>query len=211
MELMAELEESRQVILEAVTGIQPFDEIEARQKSDVLDWIRSSAPLFRVAKPADPPQHLVSYFVLVDFEANCMLLVDHLKAGKWLPTGGHVEPNEDPRMTVVRELKEELAITASFAHCTGDRPLFLTSTETVGLTAGHTDISLWYVLKGSKEALFTYDKTEFAGVKWFGFEEILETDINRLDTHMHRFIRKLIENRAAFEGNINALNGRKGK
>ena len=192
MELMVELEESRQVVLEAILGIEPFDEIEEVQKAEVLAWIRSHAPLFRMTKPANPPQHLVAYFVLADFEANCILLVDHLKAGKWLPTGGHVEQDEDPRMTVMRELMEELAITASFAHCTGDRPLFLTSTETVGLTAGHTDISLWYVLKGSKEAFFTYDKSEFAGVRWFGFEEILETDLSRLDPHMHRFIRKLM-------------------
>ena len=40
--------------------------------------------------------------------------------------------------------------------------------------------------------VFTYDKSEFAGVKWFGFEEILETDLSRLDPYMHRFVRKLM-------------------
>jgi 8-oxo-dGTP pyrophosphatase MutT (NUDIX family) len=39
-----------------------------------------------------------------------VLLVDHKNARLWLPTGGHVEEGEDPRATVVRELKEELGL-----------------------------------------------------------------------------------------------------
>ena len=59
-------------------------------------------------KPDVPPKHLVSYFALVDEARGKMLLVDHKLAGLWLPSGGHVEPDEDPRATVVREIAEEL-------------------------------------------------------------------------------------------------------
>jgi 8-oxo-dGTP pyrophosphatase MutT (NUDIX family) len=42
------------------------------------------------------------------------MLVDHIKAGCWLLPGGHVDDGEDPRVTVVREAEEELAIAARF-------------------------------------------------------------------------------------------------
>lgn len=41
---------------------------------------------------------------------NKVLLVDHKKLGKWLPVGGHVEENETPDQTVLREVKEETGL-----------------------------------------------------------------------------------------------------
>ncbi len=43
-----------------------------------------------------------------------LLLVDHKKAGLWLPSGGHVEIDEHPQTTVQREVREELGIEATF-------------------------------------------------------------------------------------------------
>src|SRR5687768_3476439 len=95
-------------IHEQVAAIATLDDLEAAHKQDVLDWIASGAPIFRIAKPDNPPKHLVSYFVLVDPEQSSILLVDHIKAQLWLPSGGHVEKDEDPVQTVRREAKEEL-------------------------------------------------------------------------------------------------------
>jgi 8-oxo-dGTP diphosphatase len=114
---------------------------EREHLADALAWIDSGAELCRVAKPATPPKHLVSNFAVVDAER--ILLVNHKNAQLWLPAGGHVEPGEHPRTTVLRELGEELGITAAHAI---DAPLMLTCTTTVGLTARHTDVSLWYVV-----------------------------------------------------------------
>src|SRR5690349_3278098 len=130
----------RAAIAELVREIQPYDALERDHVAATLAWISSGAPLCRVAKPALPPQHLVCYFALVDPAANQLLLVDHKKAGLWLPGGGHVEPGEHPDATVGRELWEELRVQARFLL---PRPLFLTVTQTVGTTAGHTDVSLW--------------------------------------------------------------------
>ena len=49
--------------------------------------------------------------------------------------------------TVKREAIEELGIEANFFL---RDPLFLTITQTVGPTAGHTDVSLWYLLTASE-------------------------------------------------------------
>ena len=136
-------------------------------------------------EPATPETHLVSYFILVDQEQNKVLLTDHKKSGLWLPAGGHVELNEHPKETVKREILEELGIQADFLS---HDPLFLTVTKTVGETAGHTDVSFWYVLRGNASDALSYDKEEFHQIRWF-----LPTEIPypRTDPHMSRLMQKL--------------------
>ncbi|QFY42721.1 NUDIX hydrolase [Candidatus Methylospira mobilis] len=64
----------------------------------------------------------------------------------------------------MRELKEELGFTA--AHDI-EPPLMITCTTTVRLTAGHTDVSLWYIVHASRVQEMKYDETEFSGIRWF--------------------------------------------
>ncbi|HEY0733802.1 MAG TPA: NUDIX domain-containing protein [Herpetosiphonaceae bacterium] len=175
----------RSIIAEYIRAIQPYDELERQHIAATLDWIASGAPLFRIARPDHPPQHLVSYFALVDDAARKVLLVDHRRAGLWLPSGGHVEPDEDPAATVEREVLEELGTPAIFRFAA---PLFLTVTQTVGSHAGHTDVSLWYVLRGDATTSLVFDAAEFYGVQWFDFDAV---PFERADPHLRRFIAKL--------------------
>jgi 8-oxo-dGTP diphosphatase len=174
---------TRAAIRREVASIQPFDEQEEIHQFDTLAWIDSGAPLCRTAKPATPPKHLVSYFAVVD---GCdILLVDHKSAQLWLPPGGHVEPEEHPRETVTRELREELGFVAEHDIT---EPLMLTCTTTVGLTSGHVDVSLWYVITAPRTQRVTYDEREFAAVRWFRYSDV---PIHRSDPHLARFLAKL--------------------
>lgn len=112
-----------------VSAIKPLDKLEEQHISETLAWIASGEQIFRIQKPDIPNKHLVSYFILLDEAASKILLVDHKKAQLWLPAGGHVEINEDPKTTVKRECLEELGVFADFWH---EDPLFITSTKTVG-------------------------------------------------------------------------------
>lgn len=173
----------RQRIRDEVASIAPLDAAERDDRSRCLAWIDSGADLCRLARPATPPMHLVAYFAVVD--DGHVLLVDHRNARLWLPTGGHVEPDEHPRTTVARELREELGFSAP--HPIGP-PLLVTITTTVGLTAGHTDVSLWYVVRGSRTQAIDHDASEFAAVRWFRFDDV---PLGRTDPHMGRFLHKL--------------------
>lgn len=139
--------------------------------------------MYRLAKPATPPKHLVSYFVVVD--ETHVLLVDHRNAMLWLPPGGHVESGEHPRDTVKRELEEELGCVTVQAI---GAPLMVTVTTTVGHTAGHSDVSLWYVLKMDRSIPIKYDETEFQSIRWFPFAEV---PFERADPNLRRFLSKL--------------------
>ncbi|MES2088062.1 MAG: NUDIX hydrolase [Patescibacteria group bacterium] len=98
-----------------------------------------------------------------------------------------MELNEHPRVTVQREIIEELNIEAKFLVVD---VFFLTQTVTVGLTAGHTDVSLWYVLEADSTQTLQYDPREFNGYKWFSYDEIVQTPLKKLDPNLHRFVRK---------------------
>ena len=173
----------RQHIRSEIASIQPGDALETQQHTEALAWVDSGVELIRQVKPATPPKHLVSYFAVVDGEH--ILLVDHKNAQLWLPAGGHVEVGEHPRETVRRELFEELGFAA--AHDIGP-PLMLTCAETVGLTAGHTDVSLWYVVHAPRTQALRFDAGEFHAVRWFAFADV---PLARSDPHMDRFIAKL--------------------
>lgn len=177
--------------------IEPWDDLERTHLDTAARWIASGEPLYRTRKPDVPATHLVAYFVVLDERRGRILLVAHRKAGLWLPTGGHVEPNERPWTTVVRECAEELRIPAVASAVTGERPLFLTVTRTRG-PGEHTDVSLWHVLDADAASVTSYDDEEFTAIRWLTPDEVLAEPPATLDPHLHRFTRKLT--RASLRG-----------
>jgi hypothetical protein len=68
----------------------------------------------------------------------------------------------------------------------------VTVTETVGDAAErHTDVSLWYLLRGSRHELLSPDEREFAGARWWTRGEIAAVEPGRLEPHLARFLAKL--------------------
>lgn len=177
-------------IIEEIAAMSPLDNLERAHIADAVAWIKSGANIFRIEKPDKPPKHLVSYFAIIDPEHKSLLLGDHIKAQLWLPPGGHVELNEHPRQTVIREAQEEVGHDAQFLKGRTSS-FFITVTKTVGLTPGHTDVSLWYLLRGDIHADLTFERAEFTAMTWYSFDEILESHPAIFDPHMHRFTRKL--------------------
>ena len=180
----------RQRVREMVAGIDPLDGVEVDHRADVLAWLDSDAEVFRLAKPATPPKHLVSYCVLVDSDDEHALLVDHRDARRWLPAGGHIEPGEHPALAAKREMAEELCIEPSFHRTVGETPLFITVTKSGGLSESHTDVSLWFVFETAMDEAITPDEREFAGVRWWPLDEIGPGEGVRFDPHLPRFVTK---------------------
>jgi 8-oxo-dGTP pyrophosphatase MutT (NUDIX family) len=183
-------EEGRSRLVRLVGGIEPWDELERTHLESAGQWIAGGAPLYRTRKPDVPPMHLVSYFVVLDEDRRELLLVAHRKAGLWLPTGGHVEPREDPWAAVSRECQEELSVPAVASTIRGERPFFLTVTQTRGPGA-HTDVSLWYLVSAGRDSITSWDEGEFPAIRWLTVDQVLAEPPDTLDPHMHRFSRKL--------------------
>lgn len=178
-------------LTELLEEIDPWDEQERAHLATAAKWIASGAPLYRTQKPDVPTMHLVSYFVALDEARGELLLVAHRKAGLWLPSGGHVEPMEDPWETVLRECCEELRTEAVPSGVSGKNPFFLTVTRTRG-QGQHTDVSLWYVLTSEAGDIVSFDEDEFEAIKWLPLQQVLAEPGDTLDPHMHRFTSKLV-------------------
>ena len=182
--------EARERVAAALRAIEPWDATEAGHCSDALAWVRSGAPIWRTAKPATPPKHLVAYFLLVDAGVRSCLLVDHRLAELWLPTGGHVEPGEDPAATVARECREEVGFTAPLLGGLSSQPLFVTQRVTGGRDPGHVDVSLWYVCDADASRPIEFDPREFGAARWWPFDELAAGA--RIDPNLPRFLEKLL-------------------
>ncbi|SCL16289.1 ADP-ribose pyrophosphatase YjhB, NUDIX family [Micromonospora rhizosphaerae] len=175
-----------------VEALTPMDELEARHRAECLAWLAGTGDIFRRAKPRTPSPHLVAYFLLRDEADGSVLLVDHIKAGMWLPSGGHVEPGEHPAETVRREVLEELGVPAVFSPGFGERPAFLTVTDTVGAPEErHTDVSLWFVLSGRRDQALTPDPGEFRAVRWWTAREVADADPATIEPHLGRMLARL--------------------
>ncbi len=175
----------RAEIYDIVSRIEPVDLLEQEHIDFVCSWIESGSELCRLVAPATPAIHLVSYCLILTQARDQILLVDHKKSGLWLPSGGHVEPDEHPKNTARREAKEELGIEAQFAS---DEPLFLTVAKTVGSGICHQDVSLWYVLYEDPKHTFEYDPKEFHKVRWFSLDAV---PFDFSDPHLRRCLQKI--------------------
>lgn len=175
-----------------VEALTPVDELEAQHRAQCLAWLAGTDDIFRRQKPRTPTPHLVAYFLLYDETDGSVLLVDHRKAGMWLPSGGHVEPGEHPAETVRREVVEELGVPALFHPRFGARPVFVTVTRTVGVPEEqHVDVSLWFVLSGSRGQRFVPDSGEFRSVWWWSPQEVADADPTTVEPHLGRMLGKL--------------------
>jgi 8-oxo-dGTP diphosphatase len=183
---MSRMDAAVAAVADLVSSVAPLDAVEARHRVEALAWLRSTDDVFRREKPATPPRHLVSYVVPTDPADGAVLLAAHRNAGLWLPPGGHVEPGEHPADTARRELVEELSVSAAVAA----RPAFLTITTTVGIDAGHEDVSLWFVAEVPQTAELRPDQDEFAGVRWWSRAEMAAADPAGFDPHFHRYLAK---------------------
>jgi 8-oxo-dGTP diphosphatase len=96
-----------------------------------------------------------------------------------------VEPGEHPALTATRELTQELGVSGA-----APAPVFLTVTETVGVDAGHTDVSLWFPAEVRRDQPLTVEESEFAAVRWWSRAELAAADPARFDPHLGRFLAK---------------------
>ena len=176
-----------------VAAIVAADDLEGEHLDDALAWIDSGAQVYRIATPATPPKHVVSYSLLVDPNEPAVLLIDHRLSQLWLPAGGHVEPDEPPDVAAARELTEELGVDPEPLAVCGRHPFFLTVTPTVGPSPSHVDVSLWYAFAGSTDMRLVVDEREANGARWWRLDEIDAAAVAGydFDPHMARAAAKL--------------------
>lgn len=110
-----------------------------------------------------------------------ILLVYHKKLNVWLYPGGHVEKNENPDETLLREVKEETGLEVeiisnkddSLSDCKTDiHSLHLPYAFLCELVGDHYHNDLIYKCKIKKNCKLRYNKNESGGIGFFNINEI---------------------------------------
>lgn len=173
--------------------VDPMDPVERDHRHEAREWVRRGAPLWRVGHPGDPSgpsPHLVAYTVVVDADLGAIYLVEHRRARRWLPPGGHVRAGERAEDAAGRKLHEELAVELPLLEGLSSNPLFLTVTDTVAYNA-HRDVCLWFVFAASVTTGLRWDPAQAVRTRWWTFGEIRSAHPALLDPAVVRFIGKL--------------------
>jgi len=102
-----------------------------------------------------------------------VLLVKHKKLGVWLPAGGHIEKDETPEESAVREVKEETGFNIELKTEKFHRIqiLKMSHVEIHPINKEHEHINFTYFTKpiGGK---LTLNKKEHDDLKWFSEEDL---------------------------------------
>ena len=87
----------------------------------------------------------------------------------WSICGGHVNADEEPEMTAIRELREEigLRILNNDLHIFGDNEVKIRESNS------HI-VKFYYVICNKKEEEFTIQKEELSEIRWLDIDKIIE-------------------------------------
>lgn len=123
----------------------------------------------------DKYDYVVTVYIVYDGK---VLLVEHPRYNMWLPMGGHVELDEDPEMTLFREIKEETGLeveilgTKPELNSPGTKsiftPMFVDVHETN--TPGHKHIGLVYFAKAKNDKFVL--SSEHTAINWVGLDDL---------------------------------------
>ncbi len=117
-------------------------------------------------------------------EENKVLLIFHRKLQKWLPPGGHLDPNETPPDGAKREVREETGLEVDFfshenisiqdVNATSFERPFMCLLENIpayGNQPAHQHMDFIYIARPIGGTI-SYNSNETEGIRWFTYEEI---------------------------------------
>ncbi|MGO1971552.1 MAG: NUDIX hydrolase [Propionibacteriaceae bacterium] len=121
-----------------------------------------------------PGAHLTASALVVDPSGDRVLLTLHRKLGRWLQTGGHLEPKDETLPgAALREAREESGLTAL---CLSPTPLVLSRHEvpcgTVRPTFHH-DVQYLAIAAGDAVPQVSEESVD---VRWFTVDALPEVD-----------------------------------
>lgn len=120
------------------------------------------------AKKEGNLDHYCSFFLPYDREKNYIYLGDHIKAGGWIPPGGHIEPGETPIGAAMREMEEELQVVITPDQL---EPFNLSVTVVNRPHLGcMTHYDIWHLAHIPVQD-FDFLRSEYHGARWFGLAE----------------------------------------
>lgn len=134
----------------------------------------------KLSRDENPESHFGAYFLPFNSKTKKVFLIHHKKSGLWLSPGGHMEKDELPQETLIREVKEELGLKI---YPDEINLLFLLTITPINNTsyACREHFDVWYLIKTNKSVVKP-DPGEFYSARWLTFSQTktVVTDQNNL-------------------------------
>lgn len=127
-----------------------------------------------ITRSDNPTSHLCVYFAAYDPDAKYVFIGHHKKSGLWLFNGGHMDPGESPKETVIREAHEEWGLTLDPAHIPNPQLATLTQIEHPETQICQWHYDLWHFLPYDMRSFSPSDnslQTEFFSYGWKTYDE----------------------------------------
>lgn len=135
--------------------------------------------------------------IIVNPNADKVLLAEHPRYQKWLPIGGHIELTDDSDTTLLKEVKEECGLEIAVLS---ERPNFTDPAAKPLWTPAYVDIhdanpphkhhAFIYFAKASSEEY--KQSEEHTSLRWFTLDEI-QDPANALSESIKFYCKKAIE------------------
>lgn len=141
----------------------------SRLEPKVIEGYRERIEQGHLTKDEDPVSHFCAYFLPFNANTKEVMLGNHIKSGKWLSPGGHIDKSESLLKTLNREIDEELGVKDFFQ--TRPDPFLITVTNISSdprQCKKHFDI--WHLMK-TDGSDFKIDMTEYHEIKWLTIPE----------------------------------------
>ena len=178
------------LIGELLATYEPDDETERSHLARFRSFVaRYESPFDRTIVEG----HLTGSAFVLDTSLRHVVLLHHLKVGKWLQPGGHAEPGEvDPEAIAFREAREETGIAELWLHPSAKRPFDLDIHEfpARGNDPAHWHLDVRYLVLARESAQLKLAVAESAEVRWFEWAELDGMD---LDAGTRRALRRARE------------------
>ncbi|HIE41386.1 MAG TPA: NUDIX domain-containing protein [Candidatus Aenigmarchaeota archaeon] len=154
-------------------------------------------------------KHFTASALIIN-KAKKVLLVNHRKLGVWLYPGGHVEWNETPDETVVREVKEETGLDvkiisdrdSSLSDPKADVSVlhhpYIILCEKINRDNEHYHIDLIYLCKIEDEenSEIYHNPKESSDIRFFGLEDL---DNINLFPNFRKLLEKILKQKLPAE------------
>jgi 8-oxo-dGTP pyrophosphatase MutT (NUDIX family) len=147
---------------------------DAREESDRCSMLRLALELADPLSRAEPSAHFTASAFVIDVACERACLVTHVKLGRLLQPGGHVEPSDASlEAAALREAREETELTLEL-HPTAPRPFDLDVHRIPDRPGepGHFHLDVRYLLVGSGEPC--------DGAAWYPLGEAGDESVDRL-------------------------------
>jgi 8-oxo-dGTP pyrophosphatase MutT (NUDIX family) len=151
-------------------GMERPQEFDVERALAFLD--REDQPLSR----KNPRGHITCSGWVVTEDFQRVLLIKHRALGHWMQPGGHMETEEWPPETAIREAQEETGAQGLQVHPPGlfDVDVHTIPENKIRGEAQHTHYDLRYLLVASNETVMM-NKEECEDAQWFAVDDILKS------------------------------------